>query len=220
MGEADAVFNIAHVVFIEEGDPPLMASHLVDARARYEAIGDARGVARCDWGLANTMLSAGERMRRRRASASCCIASKSWATCQYHAMTASSLAWAAYAQGDKQGGARWAIRGLVESHRTRDAATTTISLQEAAMVAMILNRPETAAMLMGAFESLCQRYGVRPPMSLERFLSDLDVLPELRDALDSDRLEGAIDRGRRMTLDEAVALVVELGDTLDEGSVD
>ncbi len=220
VGEADAVFNIAHVVFIEAGDPPLMASHLVDARSRYEAIGDARGVARCDWGLANTMLVRG-RVDEAMASFRELLARfDALGDGQYHAMAASSLGWATYAQGDKQGGARWTIRGLVESHKTRDAATTTISLQEAAMVAMILKRPEVAAMLMGAFESLCQRYGVRPPMSLERFLSGLDVLPELRDALDSDRLEGAIDRGRRMTLDEAVALVVELGDTLDEGSVD
>ncbi len=67
-------------------------------------------------------------------------------------------------------------------------------------------------MLMGAFEGLCQRYGVRPPTNLSRFLSDLDPSPALRDALDPEQLEAALERGRRMTLDEAVDMVVGLGE--------
>ncbi len=63
---------------------------------------------------------------------------------------------------------------------------------------------------MGAFESLCQRYGVRPPSSLQRLINDLGPFPAARQALDSLRLDSAIDRGRRMALDEAVALVNEL----------
>jgi hypothetical protein len=31
------------------------------------------------------------------------------------------------------------------------------------MIAMALERPEVAALLTGAFEGLCERYGVRPP---------------------------------------------------------
>ena len=85
------------------------------------------------------------------------------------------------------------------------------------MVAVILKRPETAAMLMGAFEGLCQRYGVRPPRP-SALPQRPRVLPALREALDSRAVEAAIERGRRMTLDEAVALVVELGVTMNESA--
>ena len=92
--------------------------HLQDARARYEAIGDARGVARCDWGLANTMMISGRADEAIGELSRAAGPVRALGDVQYHAMTASSLAWAAFAQGDKEGGARWAVRGLVESHQT------------------------------------------------------------------------------------------------------
>src|SRR5918995_6100302 len=66
---------------------------------------------------------------------------------QYQAVTISSLGWSAYAQGDAMGAARWIIRGLIESHRMRDAATTTIGMQEGIVIARALDRPDVAALL-------------------------------------------------------------------------
>jgi len=210
-GEADAAFNLAHTVFIGGGETAHMVELLTDARARYEAIADARGVARCDWGLANTLMMQGQIAEAATRYRELEGRFERLGDVQYAAMATSSLAWAAFAQGDREEGAALAIRGLVATHRTRDAATTTISLQEAALVAMILRRPEAAAELMGAFEGLCQRYGVRPPTMMSRFLRELDPSPALRDALDPERLAAALERGRRMTLDEAVDMVVGLG---------
>ena len=63
---------------------------------------------------------------------------------------------------------------------------------------------EDAAELTGAFEALCERYGVRPPAALERFLEGQDPFAVTRAALPPDVYEAAYERGRRLTLDEAV----------------
>jgi hypothetical protein len=134
---------------------------------------------------------------------------------QYHAMTTSSLGWAAYVQGDAMGAARWAIRGLIENHRMRNAASTTISMQEGIVIAMVLERPDAAALLTGAFEGRRGRYGARPPTRLQRFPDPQDPFAAGHAALGAGDLQGAVTHGRWMSLDEAMALIVELGDSVE-----
>jgi hypothetical protein len=97
----------------------------------------------------------------------------------------------------------------------RDAAMTTISLQEGIMIAIALERPEVAALLTGAFEGLCERYGVRPPTPVRRFLYPQDPVAAAQAALDDENLQAAVARGRRMSLNETMALIVELGDSVE-----
>jgi tetratricopeptide (TPR) repeat protein len=128
--EADAVFNLAHIVFVESGDGELTAKFLEDARERFESIGDARGVARCDWGRASMLLALGRLEEAAATLRELLPRFEELGDVQYHALATSSLGWAAYAQGDAMDAARWTVRGLIESYRMRDAAMTTISLQE------------------------------------------------------------------------------------------
>jgi predicted ATPase/class 3 adenylate cyclase len=215
VAEADAVFNLAHVVFVESNDGARAARFLEDARERFESIGDARGVARCDWARGTMFMTLGRPVEAAAIFRELLRRFEELGDVQYHAMTASSLGWTAYVQGDVMTAAKWVIRGLVESHRMRDATTTSISIQEGVIVAMALDRPAVAALLTGAFEGLCERYGVRPPASLQQFLDRQDPLANALEALHAKEFQAAFARGRRMSLDEAVAVIVELGDSVE-----
>lgn len=214
---ADGWFNLAHVIYIQGGDAASQREVADQVIARYRDLGDEWGLARATWSLAIMAMSAGdvdeayERLLRDRDEF------ERLDDRQYHAMTTGSLGWAAYMRGDIPTAIRYSVASLVETHAMRDRGTATISLTTGVLMASMLGRPEEAARLSGAFEGLCQRYGVRPPASLERFIGEMDALATVRDALTPEAFAAAVEHGRRMTLDEAVALVAELGDMASGG---
>ena len=128
-------------------------------------------------------------------------------------MTEASLAWAAFAGGDvrwrRSAGRRRARRVHT---RCETSATTTISLHIGVLLGALTGHFEEAAEIHGAFDALCERYGVRPPAALALFVGGRDPFGLTRQDLDPETWADAYARGRRLTLDEAVALVVELGD--------
>ena len=83
-------------------------------------------------------------------------------------MTEASLGWAAFAGGDVATASRLAVEALVESQAMRDLGTTTISLHIGVLLGALTGRFEEAAEIHGAFDALCERYGVRPPAALAR----------------------------------------------------
>jgi hypothetical protein len=131
---------------------------------------------------------------------------------QYYAMTITSLGWTAWARGDVGEACRLAVAGLLETFAMRDIGTTTISLHVGVLMAAMLGRFEDGAEINGAFDALCERYGVRPPASLDRFIATNDPFVVIRAGLPPETFAAAYERGRRMTLDEAVAAVVRLGE--------
>ena len=191
------------------------------AEERYRKLGDERGAARASWGRGILALSSGlgmlgtgsgeiveatthlrkgladfERLDDR----------------QYHAMTEGSLAWAAFAAADIPTASRLAVEALVESQSMRDLGTTTISLHIGVLLGALTGHFEEAAEINGAFDALCERYGVRPPAALWMFVGGHDPFEMTRQNLDPDTWAVAYAQGRRLTLDEAVAKIVALGD--------
>ncbi|MET0773820.1 MAG: hypothetical protein ABWZ82_12100, partial [Candidatus Limnocylindrales bacterium] len=137
---------------------------------------------------------------------------------RYLAMTNGSLGWVAFMRGDLPRAIRQSVRSLVETHAMRDLGTATISLNVGVLIASMLGRLEDAARLSGAFESLCERYGVRPPGRLASFIGGIDPVAAARAAMPAEAFAAAVETGRRMSLDEAVALIVELGDMADQAA--
>ena len=133
-------------------------------------------------------------------------------------MTNGSLGWASFILGDTPGAIRCVVAALVETHAMRDLGSSAISLHVGVLIASMVGRYEDAARLWGAFESLCARYGVQPPASLSKFIGDIDPLGPARQGLGDEGYAAAVEQGRQMTLDDAVALIVELGDMADEAS--
>ena len=206
----DALFNRSHVIDLTPGQEPAHIAYLHDVIRRYRDLGDELGAARASWGLGVLAMGAGRIAEARERFQYDLAAFERLDDPQYRAMTTSSLGWAAFAEGDIASATRYAIDGLLESHRMRDVGTTTISLHIGVLIAAMLGRWEVGAMVHGAYDALCERYGVRPPFGLELFYAAQDPFTATREALAEDDYAAAYARGRRLTLDEGVALVVEL----------
>ena len=129
-----------------------------------------------------------------------------------------SLAWANFMVGNVAEAARWGIRSILASYGMRDVAGSTIALPVAAIVAIEFGRPGDAALVMGAFEGLCERYGVRPPIGLEQLIRRVGSGARLEGILEPGNLAALLEAGRRMTLDEAMDVVVRIGDAVPPGS--
>lgn len=218
---ADGYFNFGHVAFSPDADANVELAYIDESEQRYRKLGDERGAARAAWGRGILALSRGQGMLAIDSGAieeASDHLGRSLAEferlddLQYHAMTEASLAWAAFAGGHVAVATRLAVDALVESQSLRDLGTTTISLHIGVLLGALIGRFEEAAEINGAFEALCERYGVRPPASLALFVGGLDPFELTRQNLDPEAWAEAYARGRRLTLDEAVAKIVALGD--------
>ena len=120
--------------------------------------------------------------------------------------------WLALVREDFPTAARWSVEAIVHTSAMRDVAMTTISLHVGVLLGVVLGRFEDAVRLSGAFEALCARNGVQPPAALGRFVQQLDPFERARAAVTPEDYQRLYADGRRMTLDEAVALFIDLGE--------
>lgn len=215
----DAMFNMGHVAFVDGDDEVAQQGYMAEVLARYRDLGDERSAARASWSRGVLALGAGRIEEAIPILERGLVEYKRLDDPQYHAMTIGSLAWAAFSVGDIPAAIRYYIEGLIETWQMRDLGTTTISLHVGVLMAVILGRFEDAAVLHGAWDGLCERYGVRPPIALSRFIQANDPFTATRSALPADVHARAYERGRHMTLDAAVAMVVEMGADFERTSV-
>jgi tetratricopeptide (TPR) repeat protein len=217
---ADASFNLihfgvvdlAHVGVVDLDDTDAQIAYIDSLVDRFRAIGDERGAARADW-FRGTLLAATGRVDE--AISRMLEELESFERlddAQYHAMTAAGLGWTKFVRGDHEDAVHWSVRALVEAHAMRDVATATITLSIGVLIGVMRGRYEDGAIINGAFDSLCDRYGVRPPVPLSEIIGVVDPISATREALDPETFAAAYARGRSLSLDEAVALVVELAD--------
>jgi len=88
--------------------------------------------------------------------------------------------------------------------------TCALPISTAVLVAVILGRYDAAAQLAGAFETASERYGIRPPAALDRFIGELDPIGTAREALSPERWDLEFETGRRLSLGQAVDLLSEI----------
>ena len=168
-GAADAWFNLASAVYVA-GDSIDSEQALREARRLYVELGDERGANRVDWGMTNlimekdgpaAMLAALVPVQERTAALGDAV---------YVVLVGGSMAWGNFMLGDFTEAARWGLQSMLASYGLRDVAGSSIALPIAAVVGLEVGLIEEAAVIMGAFEGLCERYGVRPPLGLEQLL--------------------------------------------------
>ena len=210
---ADGYFNMGHVLFIEHADEAQQRDYVDQVVARFRDLGDERGMARAMWSFAVIDMGRGRVDEAYGRLLACQAEFDRLDDRQYHAMTVGSLGWAAFVAGDVQTASRMVVESIVETMGMRDLGTTTVSLHVGMLLASIVGRDEDAVLVSGAFDGLCERYGVRPPAALQEFVGDLDPLARARAEMTPAAYAAAYEQGRRMTLEEAVALIVELGDS-------
>ena len=208
-GEADATWNLCFDRSLVD-DPAAGESLLQEARRLYERLGDEGAVARIDWSLMTvgrlgtpsadqlpSLMALAERFDR---------IGDTW----YAAQNQMTISWTHLYNGDLPESSRWFTRSLAGSNALRDLAGTTIALPLAALLANLAERPEDAAALLGAHAHLGELYGVRAPRAVQELLGVSDPRAAAVAALGETRYAEAFERGRQMTLDEAVALTVRI----------
>jgi predicted ATPase/class 3 adenylate cyclase len=186
--------------------------------AAYRALGDEHGLARVSFIRGNVLIEEGrlseaievfERARER---------FREFDDVPYESMTAGSLGRAYLEAGDRDRAIHYFLRGVVGLAReVDDQGAMTMTLPIGAIAALELGRPEAAAVIMGASETLSRAYGIRPPIGLNQVFTRFDPLARARAELDPAAFEAALQRGRAMRLDQAVSLVLEM-DTAGEDS--
>jgi non-specific serine/threonine protein kinase len=207
---ANATFNAAHSHFAR-GDPAAAAVAMDRARSLAQAAGDDRTVLRIEWTLAAATQHAGriEEASKRFEE----LASKFEATGDvwYQGMAMGSVAWSSIALGDMRRAAAFNLESFRIAHDMRDVADSTISLQIGAVIALGFDRARDAARMLGAFEALCQLYGVRPPAGLAVLRDSVgDPWARTLAALGRAEYDAAFAEGERMTLDDAVAFQLDV----------
>ena len=211
VAEADAAFNLAYERFITE-DPSGAEDLIVDAAERFRSLGDERGAARALWAHGTARLQAGDPAGAEAIFIDVLGTFERLGDAYYHAITLGSLAWTHYFRGNVHEAGRWLVRGFAETYALRDVSSAVINLPALAIMALEAGQAEEAAVILGAAEALGLRYGVHRPPGIERLISRGN--PETRTvaALGEEKVDAAKDRGRRMTLDEAAALVARIAD--------
>lgn len=204
---ADALFNLAHTVFLLERDHTTVDHMNEEAVRLLTELGDEIGLARLAWTHNNLLMEQG------RATPEEAFAlvhrfeelGDAW----YVALAYGTLAWMAFAMGNVAECLRWGLISINAHHVMGDVASPTIALRHIAIVFDDLGEPEAAATLVAAYESLCSRYGVRPPAFFE------DLTPQLsRRELDTSGYPDAMARGAAMSLEEALDFIMRVGGEL------
>ena len=209
--EADATWNLAFEPYVA-GDLATANEMMHTARSMFEQVGDARSAARVDWSLVTvasgehpnmvglpTLESLNDRFER---------LGDTWYAFQNYM----SIAWVHFSGGDVAEASRWFVRAVVGSRSLRDVTGTTIAIPLAALLALEADRPEDAAVLLGAADHLGELYGVKAPLGLEELLGVSDPRGRAAATLGDEGYEAALATGRQMTLDQAVALIVRMQD--------
>lgn len=211
---ANATFNVAHSHFAM-GDPRAASAALERARERAQAVGDERMVLRIEWSLTAAAQYQGQVEEALERFADLVKRFEASGDIWYQGMSIGSVAWGSIALGDMRRAVTATVESIRIAYELRDVADTTISLQIGAVIALAYDRPREAAAMLGAFEALCELYGVRPPAGLS-FLVHIVGSPweKALAALGQGEYDEAFAEGARMTMDEAVDYLVELGRTV------
>ena len=210
-GIADAYINLASSTFVG-GNMSKAGELTLEARRLYAELGDEVNLNRIDWGLTTMRVRRGELEEAIVDLQRVLERAEALDDAPYVAMAAGNIAWTRFLQGDMASAGRWAIRSMLGYYASRDRAASTISLPIGAILALEAGRPHDAAVILGAFEALAERYGVRPPVGLAEMIKTVDPLERARAALSPDELTKALEQGSRMTLDEAMEMITHAVD--------
>ncbi len=208
-GIADATYNLSFTEYSPTDWQPALAQ--IDAVVpEYAALGEDQAKARADWARATRLTQGG---RRREA-----VAILEEAVPQYRALgdysyltlAAGTLSALSFDLGDPAGAVRWLVEALSVASVAGNLPALTAGLPSIAMAMFHLGRPSEAATVLGAYESLSRRYGVRMPLNLQQAQEARDPLSQVAAAVSAEAYQEARDRGAAMGIDEVVEFVMEL----------
>lgn len=179
------------------------------AREAYEAVGDRLGLGRCAW-IESGMLRylQGLQMDAERLELQILPVFREANDAVYVGLVTGSLAWDALANGDVERSRLWARESISAYLDVADVANLLVTLEGAALTLRGASKPDVAAQIEGAYESLSQTYGVRTPPGLQSQLEGArsGITPAF---LDEETEAANREAGRRLTLQQAIDLVLQ-----------
>jgi tetratricopeptide (TPR) repeat protein len=208
-GIADARYNL---LFTDYGPSDFEAALIeLDAiEAQYVALGDDRMVARTMWARGGQLMAGGRAPEAVQILERAIVRYRELGDFPYLGQTAGLLSAASFQLGDPASGARWLLEAATLAFELGNLPAVTVGLPSMAISVFHLGLADAAATILGAYDGLARRYGVRMPKNLEQYLEAVDPLSQVKAALDADSYVSAFRRGAEMTLDEVVGYVVEL----------
>jgi predicted ATPase/class 3 adenylate cyclase len=217
-GEADATFNLSATHFIA-GERQETIAYLHAARALYERLGDEVGASRTYWGEHNFLAYERRFDEALPALAESARRYEANGDVMYQALAAGSMAWMCMVTGDRSGGIEWGIRSVAATYALRDVASTTLQLAGGAILLLEWERWMEAATLLAAYEHLSDVFGLKPPAGIGYVIELFRPVDRTLERLHADEFREASERGRAMSLDEAVTFALELLEQLRQDEV-
>jgi predicted ATPase/class 3 adenylate cyclase len=211
-GAADAVFNLA---WTEDwrGRAVEASERLDELVNAYRELGDERSLARIEV-LRGGLLLVDNESEARHVLEVAHGRFRELDDVLYEAMAASMIGGTYLKQGNSRAAARWFVEVLIVLREIGDMPRIAGLLPIEAVAALELGRPESAAVILGAFDALSRRYGLQPPAGFEQSVAFMDPRGRAKAALDPETFQSAMLRGGEMTLEEAVAYVLEMAKPL------
>ena len=211
-GAADAVFNLA---WTEDwrGRAAEASARLDELVMAYRELGDERSLARVEV-LRGGLLLVDNESEARRVLEVAHGRFRELGDVLYEAMAASMIGGTYLKQGNSRAAARWFVEVLIVLREIGDLPRIAGLLPIEAVAALELGRPESAAVILGAFDALSRRYGLQRPAGYEQIVAVMDPRGRTEAALDPETFQSAMLRGGEMTLEEAVAFVLEMAKPL------
>jgi len=211
-GTTDALFNI---MWADDWRGRSAEAHtrLDQLATSFREFGDERSLARIELFRGSLLLTEDQDQARRVLERA--VAHFDELDDVVHEVVAATMLAGVYlALGDRKGAARSFLDMLVIARELDDVVAMTSVLPFEAMAALELERPESAAIILGAFETHSRRYGVKPPLAIEQVIAAYDPRGRARAALAPESFDAATRRGGEMTLEEAVEYVLEMAKPL------
>jgi hypothetical protein len=207
-GEIDARFNLGFTEnWLHRWDEGLATWD--EIAASYEALGDEQSVARTLTPRSGILVLSGRRAEAKELLERAAVRYRELDDPFYEAMAAGNLSWLSLEMGDRPGALAWYTASALASRELGDHVGMTLALPMGAIAANEFGNPERAATMLGAYEALSRRYGVRPPQGLDLIIQSRDPLGRVQATLDPATFEAAWSRGQAMGMEEAVAFLLE-----------
>jgi predicted ATPase/class 3 adenylate cyclase len=215
-GVADAMFNLAWTT--DWSTVPVEAAEYFDRVSdAYRAAGDERGIARVLFIRGQVLFRTGQLESAIQVLLDALEHYRELDDVPYLSMTSGVLGTAYLMQGNRGAAIQWFLNGVFRIARELgDEVAVTGTLPVAATAAIERGRPDVGTTIMGAHEALSRVYGLRPPLALQLVFEELGPLERARALLEPAAFESALERGRRMHLNEVVELIAGLQDEAAE----
>ena len=207
-GQADARFNL---LFTQDHRAhPADGITELDAIAHaFQAIGDERSLARTTWVRATLLIADGRLPEATQLMVEAVERLHSLDDVPYEMLVANTLAIGGLMARDRGAAAYWFPRSLALARQLGDMTAIAIALPTYAVAALEFVDAGTAATLLGAYEAMGRRYGVRMPIALEQVMAMLQPDERTRASLDAATYETALAAGRAMDVEQVYTYLDE-----------